>query len=124
MDFWNELHDATESVRIGKPSQGEPSEMDNLPDHVKQFIGGQQPSNTGNSGVNNRNLDRDPAFRNLPDHLKNNPFANLSKQELMELYEKMMKDPQKYNSSTQNIDKELAEKAAKDGKPYIDPEGG
>ena len=42
----------------------------------------------------------------------------------MELYEKMLKDPNAYNTPTQNFDQTMAEKAAKEGKPYIDPEGG
>ena len=40
------------------------------------------------------------------------------------MYEKMMKDPESFKVPTHNFDKEMAEKAAKDGKPYVDPEGG
>ena len=66
----------------------------------------------------------DPAFRNLPEHLKNNPYANLSREELVELYEKMKKDPAAYQNPTRNVDQEMRDKLMKNGKPYIDPEGG
>lgn len=44
--------------------------------------------------------------------------------ELIDLYEKMKTDPAAYRTPTHNIDKEMQEKAAREGKPYIDPEGG
>ena len=127
MDFWSELNDAAEAVRTGKSPNEEPPELAHLPDHVKQQLLSGAPGGAANAtsgGARNNNFDRDPAFRNLPDHLKDNPYAHLSRQELMELYEKMLKDPTAHQVPTQNVDQELREKAAREGKPYIDPEGG
>ncbi|CAI2367262.1 unnamed protein product [Moneuplotes crassus] len=125
MDFWNELHQATESVRTGENTNDVPPELSHLPEHVRQNLTAGSSSGPGGSMPTSGNsLNRDPAFRNLPEHLKNSPFANLSREELTALYEKMKKDPNAYKTPTQNIDKEMRDKAMKEGKPYIDPEGG
>jgi PIH1 N-terminal domain len=54
----------------------------------------------------------------LPDHLKNNPYAGLSEEEMLTLYEEMLKNPEKY--STPMAEPEFD----KDGNPIIDAEGG
>jgi hypothetical protein len=54
----------------------------------------------------------------MPEHLKNNPYAHLSQEELMALYQEMMENPEKFKnpSAEPQVDK--------DGKPIVDPEGG
>ena len=120
MDFWSDLQNAADSVRMGDERPEEPAGFSNLPPHVKQHLLGPNSKSASPSSGN----PRDPAFRNLPDHLKNNPYNHLSRKELMELYEEMKNDPNAYKVPTQNIDEQMKQKAAKDGKPYIDPEGG
>lgn len=126
MDFWNEIHSASEAVRTGKSTSNEPPELAHLPDHVKQHLltGSMPGQGAGPNRSTNSNFDRDPAFRNLPEHLRDNPYADLSREELLALYERMKNDPAAYQIPSQNIDAELSAKAARDGKPYIDPEGG
>ena len=124
MNFWDEISQASEAVNTGKINQ-EPPELANLPGHVKQHLMTGTPSAPGGSmPTGGRMPNNDPAFRNLPDHLKNNPYAHLSREELLDLYEKMKKDPAAYQANTRNIDKEMQEKAMRDGKPIIDEEGG
>jgi ribosomal protein S24E len=124
MDFWSELHEATEAVKTGGKSTEESLELAHLPDHIKQHLMTADNSGSSFNQSGSSQFDRDPAFRNLPDHLKNNPYAHLSRKELTELYEKMLKDPAAHQAPFQNIDQELQSKMEKDGKPYIDPEGG
>ncbi len=54
----------------------------------------------------------------LPQHLKDNPYAKLSQEELMELYTEMMKNPEKYSKPVP------METTDEDGNPIIDHEGG
>lgn len=91
MDFWNELHSAAEAVRTGGPSDNESPELSHLPPHVREQLmaGAPGSQNSGMSMGRSADNDVNPPLRNIPDHLKNNPYANLSRQELLALYEKM-----------------------------------
>lgn len=91
MDFWNELHSAAEAVRTGGASDNESPELSHLPPHVREQLmaGTSGPLNTGVSMGRSADNDVDPPIRNIPEHLKNNPYANMPRKELLELYEKM-----------------------------------
>jgi hypothetical protein len=124
MDFWNDLQSAADAVRTGGTNQDEPEEIRHLPDHVKQHLMSQSNSENSNSSGGAINMDREPAFRKLPDHLKNNPYANLSREELVKLYEQMQKNPAAHQMPGMGMTPEMMNQTTKDGKPYIDPEGG
>lgn len=81
MDFWNDLHSATEAVRTGNAPEEEPPELAHLPPHIRQHLMTGTPGTEGSSFNQGRNPNQgqNPAFRDLPDHLKNNPYAHLSK---------------------------------------------
>jgi hypothetical protein len=91
MDFWSELSGAAEAVRTGGPSDIESPELSHLPQHVRDHLmtGTAGPTNEGISTGGHHANDMDPTRPELPEHLKNSPYANLSHQELLDLYEKM-----------------------------------
>lgn len=125
MDFWNEIHQASESVQMGTSPEEVPPELSHLPPHVRQNLMTGPPAGPGGAMPAGGNPQaKDPAYRDLPEHLKNNPFAHMPREELIALYEKMKKDPEAYKTQGRNIDKEMRDKAMKDGKPYVDHEGG
>lgn len=92
-DLYRELRESAQAVHTGAPTEAASSP---IPENVQERVSMNAPP------------------KELPPEIRDHPYAQLSKEELIKLYEDMLANPKKYESAHETPD----------GKPIIDKEGG